>query len=178
MREVASHPSRLRFAIISRIKVMSNLDITAIGFGCGSSTVLAGSADGLYQSDDDGVTWSATGLPDGLSVDPATGEIAGTIGGDDFVVICGGGHAERLAQTIVRRFDAGVGDLHDARDLANGYLESRTRTGEVERVPYMVPWTVITPGIHKVVARAYDAGGTDNMTALVLRVPGQQPVAP
>ena len=62
-------------------------------------------------------------------------DFVGHVGGDDFVVICDGDAAEAMAQTIVRRFDAGVDDLHDAADLAAGYLETRSRTGAVEQVP-------------------------------------------
>jgi len=62
-------------------------------------------------------------------------DFVGHVGGDDFVVICASGHAERLAGEVVREFDRGMVDLHDAEDLARGYLETRSRTGETERSP-------------------------------------------
>jgi diguanylate cyclase (GGDEF)-like protein len=65
----------------------------------------------------------------------AEGDFVGHVGGDDFVLICGNERADLLAQTVVERFDTGMADLHDAEDLANGYLETRTRTGEVARIP-------------------------------------------
>jgi len=50
----------------------------------GHQAVAEGDGISLFMTatdpDGDGFTWSATGLPDGLSVDPVTGEISGTVG--------------------------------------------------------------------------------------------------
>ena len=88
-----------------------------------------------YARGDRAISYLSHVICDGVATTGAIGDFVGHVGGDDLVVICEGQHDERLAERIVRRFDAGIGDLHDAADLANGYLETRTRTGEVERVP-------------------------------------------
>ena len=88
-----------------------------------------------YARGDRAISFLSHVLCDSVAAVGDEGDFVGHVGGDDFVVICGGRQAVSLAQTIVRRFDAGVGDLHDAKDLANGYLETRSRTGDSERVP-------------------------------------------
>ncbi len=88
-----------------------------------------------YARGDRAISFLSHILCESVTTGVDTDDFVGHVGGDDFVVICGSDHAEQLAQTIVRRFDAGVGDLHDAGDLANGYLETRGRTGASEQVP-------------------------------------------
>jgi DNA-binding response OmpR family regulator len=59
----------------------------------------------------------------------------GHIGGDDFIVLCGAGTAERLAGDIIARFGVRSRQLHDAGDLAAGGYEAPDRRGLRTRWP-------------------------------------------
>ena len=88
-----------------------------------------------YARGDRAISFVSHVLCDSVDTVGGPNDFVGHVGGDDFVVVCGQDHAERLARAIVHRFSDGVGDLHDAEDLANGYIEARNRTGEVEQIP-------------------------------------------
>jgi GGDEF domain-containing protein len=100
-----------------------------------------------YARGDRAINFLSHVLCDALDADGDPEAFVGHVGGDDFVVFCADDRGEDLARSIVRRFDAGVGDLHDAPDLANGYLESRNRTGEVERVPLITLTVALATGV-------------------------------
>ncbi len=59
----------------------------------------------------------------------------GHVGGDDFVIVCDAALAPVLAERIIERFDACIGDLYDPADRARGYIEVEDRRGEVQRFP-------------------------------------------
>jgi diguanylate cyclase (GGDEF)-like protein len=61
----------------------------------------------------------------------------GHVGGDDYVVICPPGDAERICQTIIERFDQAVPGLYDAEDRDRGHIEIENRRKEIERFPLM-----------------------------------------
>jgi diguanylate cyclase (GGDEF)-like protein len=61
----------------------------------------------------------------------------GHVGGDDYVVICPPGDAERICQTIIERFDRAVPGLYDAEDRDRGHIEIENRRKEIERFPLM-----------------------------------------
>lgn len=63
------------------------------------------------------------------------GDFVGHIGGDDFLVVCHSVRAESIAQVVLKAFDDGVPDLLDAVDLTAGFVQIKTRTGEVTRLP-------------------------------------------
>ena len=67
----------------------------------------------------------------------ASGEDAflGHIGGDDYVVLCDVGAAERLAEDVVARFEVRSRQLHDDGDLAAGGYEAPDRRGVRTRWP-------------------------------------------
>ena len=88
-----------------------------------------------YARGDSAISFLAHVLCRVVDEEGQPGDFVGHVGGDDFVVVCHSAGAEILARAFVREFDGGVGDLHDAEDLASGYLETRTRTGAVERMP-------------------------------------------
>jgi diguanylate cyclase (GGDEF)-like protein len=75
-------------------------------------------------------------------------DFVGHIGGDDFVIIAASDHAEAVATAVVRGFDEGVDDLHDAVDLANGYLETQSRTGAVEQVDLITVTVALIADVH------------------------------
>jgi diguanylate cyclase (GGDEF)-like protein len=62
-------------------------------------------------------------------------EFVGHVGGDDFVVVATAKDAKRLACRIIQEFDEGKVDLHDEKDVRNGYLEIECRSGQIERFP-------------------------------------------
>jgi len=62
-------------------------------------------------------------------------DFIGHVGGDDFVVITGPDRADVLAHRIIEEFDDGIGELHDDEDFERGYLQLKSRTGEMERFP-------------------------------------------
>lgn len=54
-------------------------------------------------------------------------DFLGHIGGDDFVIICEPERTEKLCNTIIDRFDKGVGKFYDKEDLERGYIVSIDR---------------------------------------------------
>jgi diguanylate cyclase (GGDEF)-like protein len=61
----------------------------------------------------------------------------GHVGGDDFVVVCGRGHATSVAERIAQRFDSEVPVLYDDVDRECGYIEIENRRGELQRFPLL-----------------------------------------
>ncbi|MBD3220699.1 response regulator [bacterium] len=62
-------------------------------------------------------------------------DFIGHVGGDDFLVLCDSGQADAIAGAIVEAFERDSEGLHDPEDLARGYLEISTRTGERVHAP-------------------------------------------
>jgi diguanylate cyclase (GGDEF)-like protein len=69
----------------------------------------------------------------------------GHVGGDDFVLLAPGRHAEALAREIVTRFDASIPALYDAEDRARGYVEATDRRGRTRRVPFVTVSIGVVP---------------------------------
>jgi diguanylate cyclase (GGDEF)-like protein len=59
----------------------------------------------------------------------------GHVGGDDFVVICSPEQVESMTNRVLQLFDDGVVGLHDAEDVAKGYLALVDRRGNEQRFP-------------------------------------------
>jgi diguanylate cyclase (GGDEF)-like protein len=59
----------------------------------------------------------------------------GHVGGDDFVVICAPDQVEEFTERALASFDVGVRTLHDAQDVANGFLAIVDRQGNERRYP-------------------------------------------
>jgi diguanylate cyclase (GGDEF)-like protein len=59
----------------------------------------------------------------------------GHVGGDDFVVIAELGREPEIAQAIVERFDREAPSLYSDEDAAQGYVETLSRRGELQRFP-------------------------------------------
>jgi GGDEF domain-containing protein len=79
------------------------------------------------------------------------GAFVGHVGGDDFVIVCDAGVAAALAERIIERFDACIGDLYDPADRARGYIEVADRRGELQRFPIVT----ISIGIATTERRAF-----------------------
>lgn len=56
----------------------------------------------------------------------------GHIGGDDFIIITGPGHATALSRQVITEFDARLPLLHGSSDYAKGCYTSFNRKGELE----------------------------------------------
>jgi PleD family two-component response regulator len=67
----------------------------------------------------------------------------GHLGADDFVVVVAPGVAEQLARSVVERFDAAAPGFYDPEDRERGFIETKSRSGEVKRRPVLT----ITIGI-------------------------------
>ncbi len=102
-----------------------------------------------YARGDRAITLLAHVLCEAATARGDAGAFVGHVGGDDFIVVCACESAEALAQEVVRRFDAEVGDLHDADDLARGYLEIYTRTGEAVHAPLITLTIALIVGVRE-----------------------------
>ncbi len=74
---------------------------------------------------------------DTLQTHGGTEDFVGHIGGDDFVVLSVPERAERLAQTILTRFDAEIPTFYPDEVRARGYIEVVDRRGKTFRAPLM-----------------------------------------
>jgi diguanylate cyclase (GGDEF)-like protein len=59
----------------------------------------------------------------------------GHVGGDDFVIVCDAVLAAPVAERVIERFDATIGDLYDPADRERGGIEVTDRRGEVQAFP-------------------------------------------
>jgi diguanylate cyclase (GGDEF)-like protein len=90
-----------------------------------------------FMRGDQVIQWTARLLQD-LALEVAgPSAFVGHVGGDDFVVVCEADLAERLAETVIERFDAGAADQYDDADRALGYVEVTNRRGEIQRFPFL-----------------------------------------
>jgi GGDEF domain-containing protein len=64
-------------------------------------------------------------------------DFVGHIGGDDFVVISTPDRAEAIGQRIVADFKEKVATFYDAEDTARGYIEVKSRMGELKKFPLL-----------------------------------------
>lgn len=64
----------------------------------------------------------------------APGAFLGHVGGDDFVAVTAAADAAAMARLLVREFETRKRFLYDPEDWARGWVESRDRTGAVNRV--------------------------------------------
>ena len=59
----------------------------------------------------------------------------GHVGGDDFVLVCHPDQVEELSREAVERFDDEVGAMHDAAEVASGFIEVVDRQGAMRQFP-------------------------------------------
>ncbi len=100
-----------------------------------------------YSRGDQAISLLAHVLCEAIATVGAPEDFVGHVGGDDFVLVAGKEHAEALARDVIQRFDTAVADLHDADDLARGYLATRTRTGEVVEAPLITLTVALIVGV-------------------------------
>jgi diguanylate cyclase (GGDEF)-like protein len=61
----------------------------------------------------------------------------GHIGGDDFAVLCPVDHYAKICRFIIDRFDQTIAEFYDPKDLKNGFITRKTRSGVEENFPIM-----------------------------------------
>ena len=64
-------------------------------------------------------------------------DFVGHIGGDDFIIVTEPDRAEEIAREIIADFDREIRALYTAKDLKQGYIETRDRRGTLNRFPVM-----------------------------------------
>jgi diguanylate cyclase (GGDEF)-like protein len=84
---------------------------------------------------DDVIRMTARALQD-VAVDHGGDDaFIGHIGGDDFVVVTDLGTEQAVADAVIERFDAEILAAYDEGDRAQGYIETLSRRGELQRFP-------------------------------------------
>lgn len=86
---------------------------------------------------DEAIKLTARVLTGALDAHPWAHNMAGHIGGDDFVLICDPEQVEGICMKAVTDFDEQAVGLYDADDLERGYIEVEDRRGELHRFPIM-----------------------------------------
>jgi diguanylate cyclase (GGDEF)-like protein len=90
-----------------------------------------------FMRGDQVIQWTARLLQDVALELGGASTFVGHVGGDDFVVVCGADLAERIAETVIARFDAKAADQYDDADRAVGHIEVTNRRGEIQRFPFL-----------------------------------------
>lgn len=90
-----------------------------------------------YQKGDQAILFLADIITEAVNMLGGGGNFVGHVGGDDFVVITSIERAEFIGRRIVEEFDRGSLVLLNEEDIRRGYLEIRSRLGEIRRVPLM-----------------------------------------
>jgi diguanylate cyclase (GGDEF)-like protein len=90
-----------------------------------------------YQKGDESILFLADIISESVHSLGGVGDFVGHIGGDDFVIITSIDRAEFIARHIIDEFDKGSLVLLNEEDILKGYLEIRSRLGEIKRVSLM-----------------------------------------
>ena len=65
-------------------------------------------------------------------------DFVGHVGGDDFIMIVQYLNVvKEIGDRIIAHFDSRISDFYEAKDLENGYIETRNRAGQLERINIM-----------------------------------------
>lgn len=92
---------------------------------------------GLYKGNEVLLFLSDT-LQDVISEIGTLDDFIGHVGGDDFIIILNDcENVEKIGNEVIRRFDEGISQFYDSKDLDRGYIEILNRSGEVEKIPIM-----------------------------------------
>ena len=92
---------------------------------------------GFYKGDQV-LSFLARTLYDVMRECGAETDFVGHVGGDDFIMILQHLNVvKEIGDRIIAHFDAGISKFYEAKDLENGYIEARNRTGQIERINIM-----------------------------------------
>jgi GGDEF domain-containing protein/CHASE3 domain sensor protein len=83
------------------------------------------------------IKWLGEVLLDIMKIAATEEDFLGHIGGDDFVIICAPERMEYVCNTIIERFDGGIGKHYDSEDLERGYIISVDRNDKPAIFPIM-----------------------------------------
>jgi PleD family two-component response regulator len=90
-----------------------------------------------YQKGDEAILFLSDIVTEAVNSLGGANDFVGHIGGDDFVVITSPARAEFIARHIIDEFDKGSLVLLHEDDVRRGFMEVRSRLGEVKRMPLM-----------------------------------------
>lgn len=90
-----------------------------------------------YQKGDEAILFLSDIVTEAVNALGGANDFVGHIGGDDFVVITSPARAEFIARHIIDEFDKGSLILLHEDDVRRGFMEVRSRLGEVKRMPLM-----------------------------------------
>ncbi|MGD1048293.1 MAG: response regulator [Candidatus Krumholzibacteriaceae bacterium] len=90
-----------------------------------------------YQKGDEAILFLSDIVTEAVNSLGGARDFVGHIGGDDFVVITSPARAEFVARHIIDEFDKGSLILLREEDIRRGFMEIRSRLGEVKRLPLM-----------------------------------------
>ena len=92
---------------------------------------------GFYKGDQV-LLFLARMLPTVMRECGAETDFVGHVGGDDFIMILQHLNVvKEIGNRIIAHFDAGISKFYEAKDLENGYIETRNRAGQLERINIM-----------------------------------------
>jgi len=86
-----------------------------------------------FKDGDKAILLTARILGEALSAHGDQDDFLGHVGGDDFVLLCGGESVDRLCQAAIDAFAAASPALYSAEDRERGYVEGQGRDGRVGR---------------------------------------------
>ena len=90
-----------------------------------------------YQKGDEAILFLSDIVTEAVNSLGGANDFVGHIGGDDFVVITSPARAEFISRHIIDEFDKGSLVLLHEEDVRRGFMEVRSRLGEVKRLPLM-----------------------------------------
>jgi PleD family two-component response regulator len=90
-----------------------------------------------YQKGDEAILFLSDIVTEAVNSLGGANDFVGHIGGDDFVVITSPARAEFISRHIIDEFDKGSLILLREEDVSRGFMEVRSRLGEVKRMPLM-----------------------------------------
>jgi PleD family two-component response regulator len=90
-----------------------------------------------YQKGDEAILFLADIITESVNSLGGSTDFVGHIGGDDFVIITSPARAEFIVRHVIDEFDKGSLFLMSEGDIRRGYIEIKSRLGEIKRIPLM-----------------------------------------
>ncbi len=88
-----------------------------------------------FSNGDEIIKFTAKVIQDNILKEENEKNFVGHIGGDDFIAITEDEDYEKISQSIITQFDAGLAKFFNKEDLERGYLEVENRRGIMEQYP-------------------------------------------